>query len=429
MGLFVESVFSKDIKAALSQPWLVSVLLIAMAPGLHAIATWDLDGRLSSAAFAVRHYSYMVVLVEILVIWLALRNDLSFSNALLKLPKLVRTLLAIWLTFSLIALFSTMASLSNAVFILARYLTHGFFLVSLVHLLNQSNKYDIQISLKILSAGAVVYVILLAIFCVLVPNPKDFPWVIRVPSATNIRQIGNNVGLLAIAPLTLMLAIKRRAFFGPAIAFVIVLSFATWTGSRATLLGLFFGIACGLVIVRHFTTLRNMASAAVAAVMSILISIAMPVPDPTFGLFRLVKASGEQDDPSSGRWELWAQTWQQISQSPWIGHGAGRYRDDMNLHFGTTWNHPHNFILQYLYDWGFVGGGIAVILLAIFGVAILRRTKADPLSRFMAITAFCAICATAMIDSPLFHPLPIMIALTQIAPVFAIAKEPLSNSR
>ncbi|TSB02032.1 O-antigen ligase family protein [Sphingorhabdus contaminans] len=425
MGLFVESFFSKDIKAVLSQPWFVAVLLITMAPGLHAIATWDLDGRLSSTAYAVRHYSYMVVLVEILVIWLALRNDLSFSNTFWELPKRVRTLLALWLTFSLIALFSTMSGLSNALFTLVRYLTHGFFLVSLVHLLSKSNRFDIQISLKVLSAGAVVYVVLLAIFCILVPNPQDFPWVRRVPSATNIRQIGNNVGLLAIAPVALLMASKRRSCVGPTIAFVIILSFATWTGSRATLLGLFFGIACGLVIVRHFTTLRNMASAAVAAVMSILISVAMPVPDPTFGLFRLVKASGEQDDPSSGRWELWAQTWEQITQSPWIGHGAGRYRDDMNLHFGTTWNHPHNFILQYLYDWGFVGGSIALILLAILGVAILRRTKADPLSRFIAITAYCAICATAMIDSPLFHPLPIMIALTLIAPVFAIAKESL----
>lgn len=428
MCRFMESVFSKDYKSLLSQPGVVAVLLIAMAPALHAIATWDLDGQLSSAAYAVRHYSYIVVLIEFLVIWLAVRNDLSFSNAFLELPKFVRTLLTLWLIFSFIALFSTMAGLSNAVYTLARYLTHGFFLASLVHLLNKSNQFDIQISLKVLSAGAVVYVVLLAVFCVMVPNPQDFPWVRRVPSATNIRQIGNNVGLLAIAPVALLLAYKRRSSVGPAIAFIIVLSFATWTGSRATLLGLFFGIACGLVIVRNFTTLKNMVQAAVAAFLSILISVAVPVPDPTFGLFRLVKASGEQDDPSSGRWELWAQTWQQISQSPWIGHGSGRYRDDMNLHYGTTWNHPHNFILQYFYDWGVIGGGIAVTLLAIFGVAILRRTKADPLSRFLAITAFCTICATAMIDSPLFHPLPIMIALALIAPVFTIAKESLPNS-
>lgn len=419
MGMFVESVFSKDYRSILSQPWCAAVLLIAMAPALHAIATWDLDGRLSSAAFAVRHYSYIIVLVEVFVIWLALRNDLSFSNAFSALPKIVRNLLAIWFICSLIALFSTMVGLSNALFTLARYLIHGLFLVSLIHLLNKSNQAAVPIALKILSAGAVIYVLVLAVFCILVPNPQDFQWVIRVPSATNIRQIGNNAGLLAIAPVALLLAVNRRSSLWSAIAFVIILSFATWTGSRATLLGLFLGITGGLVIVRSFTTLKNIALAGAAACSSILLSLALPVPDPSYGLFRLVKASGEQEDPSSGRWELWAQTWQQISQSPWIGHGSGRYRDDMNLHYGTEWNHPHNFILQYLYDWGFVGGGIALILLAILGIAILQRTKAEPLTRFMAITAFCAICATAIIDSPLFHPLPITIALTLIAPAFA----------
>lgn len=400
------------------QPWLMAGLLVALAPTLHTVVTWDLDGRLMPQAFAVRHYSYIIVLIEICVIWLAARNSLSIKDALGALPKYVSILLGIWFVFAIAGLFSSTSDLANATFILSRYTIHGFFLIATVHLLRKSDDFEIRRWLLVLSIGAVVYVLLLAIFCMLVPDPKNFPWVLRVPSATNIRQIGNNVGILAIAPIALLLAKGKYSTWQYAATFIIVFAFATWTGSRATILGFAIGITTGLLLVRNFTSVRNIVISAFSALAAILSSLLMPVPDPSFGLFRLVKASGEQADPSSGRWELWAQTWQQIIQSPWIGHGAGRYTKQMNLQYGTEWNHPHNFMLQYFYDWGFVGGLVALLLLAILGLKILEKWNAEPLARFTAISAFCAICSTAMIDSPLFHPMPILVALALIAPIF-----------
>ena len=419
MSFLSKSVISKDYKSVLHQPWFAAVLLVALAPALHAVATWDLDGRLSSSAYALRHYSYVIVVVEICVTWLALRNNMSVSHAFAELPKSVKVLLALWFVFSLAALFSTTNGLSNAVFTLARYVIHGLFLISMVHLLKTAAHKDKRVWLEILSAGTVIYLIILVIFCILVPKPNEFPWVYRVPSATNIRQIANNAGMLAIAPIALLLAVNRRHFFRYAMALMIVLAFVSWTGSRATLLGLITGIMCGIVTVRKFTCLRNVILCGVTFLSAITMSLALPVPDPSLGLVRLVKASDVQEDPTSGRSELWIQTSQQIFQSPWIGYGSGRFRDNMGAQYGTVLNHPHNFILQYLYDWGFIGGVIALLLLAILGVKIWQKREADPIYRFMAISAYVTICSTAMIDSPLFHPLPIMIALTLIAPVFA----------
>ena len=419
MSFLSKSVISKDYRSILRQPWFAAVLLVALAPALHAVATWDLDGRLSSAAYALRHYSYVIVVVEICVTWLALRNNMSVSHVFRELPKGVKMLLALWLVFSLAALFSTTTGFSNAVFTLARYIIHGLFLISMIHLLKAATHMDKRVWLEILSAGTVIYIIILVIFCMLVPKPDDFPWVFRLPSATNIRQIANNAGMLAIAPIALLLAVNRRYFFRYAMALMIVLSFATWTGSRATLLGLVIGILSGIAFVRKFTSIKNVILSGLTSLSAVAASLALPVPDPSFGLVRLFGDTGVPGDSSSGRLELWTQTWQQILQSPWIGHGSGRYRDEMALHYGTALNHPHNFILQYLYDWGFVGGIMALLLLAILGLKIWHKSDADPMFRFVAIAAFVTICCMALIDSPLFHPLPIMIALTLIAPVFA----------
>lgn len=179
----------------------------------------------------------------------------------------------------------------------------------------------------------------------------------------------------------------------------------------------------GLLIVRQVSSVKNIFVVASSALAGSIVTLLAPIPDPAFGLFRLINSSSEQVDPSSGRWVLWDQTWQQIMHSPWIGHGAGRYREQMNLLYGTDVNHPHNFILQYIYDWGFFGGSFALAMLGILGFKIWRVRDAEPVAHFTAITAFTAICFTALIDSPLFHPLPIAAALTLIAPVFAYSEK------
>jgi O-antigen ligase len=81
-------------------------------------------------------------------------------------------------------------------------------------------------------------------------------------------------------------------------------------------------------------------------------------------------------------------------------------------------NHPHNFVLQYVYDWGLIGGAAATSLLALLGVAILRARAQSLMVRFTAIAAYVSTCTAALIDSPLFHPLPMIGAIALIAPVF-----------
>ncbi len=404
-------------------PWLLAAILVAIAPAMHTLATWDLDGRLAPQAFAIRHYSYLVVLVEVLVIGLAVKNDMSIQSALLALPKGALILIGLWVAFALAALFWHAEGMANATFILIRYVIHGLFLLALVHILRNSDGFEIRRWLAILSMGGLLYISLLVVFYFVVPDPEKFPWVLRMPSATNIRQIGNNIGILAVASIALLLAKGRSFPWRHATVFLLVFAFALWTGSRATLIGFVVGIVIGLLSVRSFSSYRNILLAACSALLGTAASLLAPLPDPAFGLFRLVNSSSEQVDSSSGRLELWGNTWQQIMQSPWVGHGAGRFRENMHFLYGIELNHPHNFVLQFIYDWGFLGGFVALLLLATLGWKILKVQDTNPVAQFAAITAFGAICITAMVDSPLFHPLPIVIALALIAPVFVTKQD------
>jgi hypothetical protein len=402
-----------------SRFWLYTISLIAALPVLQTLATWDFDGRLSPQAFSMRHYSMPAVIGELGVFWFAVRAGLSIKSVFANLSKPVFALLSIWAIFALLALFWDSTGLVNAAFILLRYTLHGFCLASVIFLLNQTAHFDKKIWLEAISIGGLTYAALLSLFCVLVPDPDNFPWMLRIPSATNIRHIANLIGIMALAPIALLLTKDAGRKWLYWITVALIMTFTTWTGSRSTMLGLLFGIGVAALLSYGFSTLRNAAAALLATATGILLSLPLPMPDTVFGLFRMINttvASG--GDASSGRVELWSHTVHEIMKSPLIGYGSGRFSENMHRLYGIDLNHPHNVILQYAYDWGVIGGAVGLSLLAILGYNIWRSSQQDQTVRFVAIAAFVMMCSTAMIDSMLVYPLPIIIAIALIAPVF-----------
>lgn len=394
-------------------------ILLAAAALVHFLATWDFDGQLAPQSFAIRHYSIPVVLIEFCVIWIAARDGISFRQIFSKISKLASALLGIWLIFAITALLADRNGLANSAITLVRYMLHGSAFVSLIYIISRNGAFDQKRWLEWFAIGGIFYVGAIALFSVTVAEPDKFPWMLRLPSATNIRQIGNNLGMLAVAPVALLLMNQGSTKWRYWLAVVAILSFMLWTGSRATLLGLAIGVSAGLAAVRSVMAVRNLLLLLTSSVAAAAVSLLFPIPHPAFGMFRMVDSIGAQEDVSSGRWEMWANTIEQITLSPWIGYGSGRYRENMQEIYGFDYNHPHNFVLQYVYDWGLIGGLAAATLLLLLGVWIWRSKASDPLSAFVAVTAYTTICVTAMIDSPLFHPLPIVIAIALISPLLA----------
>ena len=87
--------------------------------------------------------------------------------------------------------------------------------------------------------------------------------------------------------------------------------------------------------------------------------------------------------------------------------------------YGFDFNHPHNFILQFAYDWGIFGSAAVTALLVMLGVSIARRARQHVLAGFAATSGiWLAMIMTALIDGALFHPLTIILPIAILAPVF-----------
>jgi hypothetical protein len=404
----------------ISRYWLFAIAIIAALPVFQTLMTWDFDGRLAPQAFAMRHYSIPAVIGELVVFWLAARAGMTLRGVFANLSKPVQVLLAIWAVFALTALFAGGSAMVNASFILLRYTLHGFCFASVVFLLSKAGSFDKRTWLETISIGGLAYAGLLALFCVLVPDPDNFPWILRIPSATNIRHIANVIGIMAVAPMALLLSKDTGRKWHYWIAVVLIMIFTTWTGSRSTFIGLMIGVILAAVLTIGFSNIRNAVATLLAATTGIMLSLPLPMPDTVFGLFRMINTTvGAGGDASSGRVEVWGYTIKEILKSPWIGYGSGRFTENMHRLYPIDLNHPHNVILQYIYDWGVIGGTAGLALLALLGYHIWQSSRQDLTLRFVAIAAYITMGTAAMIDSMLVYPLPIIIAIALIAPVFA----------
>jgi O-antigen ligase len=286
----------------------------------------------------------------------------------------------------------------------------------LIHLAAKDGRFRLSEWTKNLYVGVALYLTALALFCVTVPAPQDFRWADRIPSATNIRQIGTVVGVMTFIPAAKFLfASSSQEQFSGCILLIAALSFIMWSGSRGPLLGFGCAIIVACLFARGDVSFHRLAMLSISGLVAAILSLQLPVPHPMFGLLRMT-ATIDAADASSGRWAVWEASVDAILHSPWLGYGSGTYRANMEILTGNPFNHPHNFVLQYIYDWGFIGAMFALLLLGWLGFRILMTKDKSPEVRFLALSAFAGVATMGLIDGALFYPLPILIAIACIAP-------------
>ncbi len=398
------------------------IWLIAILPALFVLATWDSDGVLSNKDALLRHFSLPVVAVEIAIVWLAVRAGFEPKQTAIGLPQYVKWAFCIWLLFAAFAAVGIAKDVGTSVFVTLRYLLQGLVLAAMVFLVSNDERFDQSRWIGVLTIGAIAYLFALVAFISLIPNPDNFNWVSALPSATNVRQIGNHLSLLAIAPVAALLARKSQHRVLHFIALTAIICFIGWTGSRGALFGIVAGVVAGLAVGYKFTTLRNIGLMMLSLISGLLASIPLFAPAPAFGLLRIA-SSISHEDISTGRIGMWRNAVVEIAQKPLMGHGSGTYREHVFQNTGRAYNHPHNFILQFGFDWGVVGALAMILMLAALGWHLVTLKNHDSPTRFVSVAGFTAVIAIAMIDGTLFYPLTILIGLALIAPALGgIAK-------
>ncbi len=400
---------------------MIALCSAAIAPLLHTIITWDSDGRLTSNAFAIRHLSIPVIIIEIFIVWISSLSALDLRQSYQNQILFVKCVLSLWGALALFTSLFYSNQLVSSIFFTGRYILHIVVLVSICDLVSRNEYFDTGRWLIALTVGSMLYLLSLLIFIYLTRNEVDFPWALRLPSATNVRQIGNLLSILAIAPIAALLArdqAHKALYF---MAVTLIVGFVAWTGTRGGILGLAVGSTFGILLAFKFTSGRNIALLALSCCAGFLISTLFFRPAPDFGLFRMVESLTSGQHISAGRAVMWTDTTSEILRNPFLGFGSGSYRENMLEKYQFDFNHPHNVILQYIYDWGIFGGTAALIMLAWLGWRLLSIDNPGSTLRFLSIGGFCATLAIAMIEGTLFHPLPILAAILMIAPALGSA--------
>jgi len=120
---------------------------------------------------------------------------------------------------------------------------------------------------------------------------------------------------------------------------------------------------------------------------------------------------------SSSRWSIWQDTISHILDKPLFGHGMGMFKADIgDLAGGIA--QPHNFVLQFLYQWGAVG--ICAVLLMIWpAIRRIAPTFVDHRSAgIVALSLIVGQVGMAMMDGNLFYTYPtsiVVLALVVLA--------------
>jgi O-antigen ligase len=405
--------------AETASSWQRYLWLIAFLPLIQALLTWDIDGKLDDVQYAVRHLSIPALVFETIVIAYAHKFGAAYWATLRALPKHIMMLITVGLLFSISASLFQGENRLFSIILMSIYILHGMFFIATVHIISNTIYFRLEYWLSIISIGITTYIIALIIFALALPDPINFPWDTRLPSATNIRQIANIIAIPAAAPIALLLygnESKRR--FGSIILFCIIL-FIAWSGSRAALTAAIASSFISLIFVRKLPEIKSLVLFIISITMGLAISILLPNPSPVFGLMRMVNRMQDTKDLSSGRVQLWIDTASEISKHPWLGFGSGRFRHNMSELYGIHLNHPHNFILQFAYDWGIFGATAMVMLLSYLLWVIWKKAPSNPLTGFAASSGFLTLCSISMIDGAFFYPLTIIAAIMLIAPLIA----------
>ena len=409
---------------ASQQSWFFVIVAISMTPLVQGLLTTTLDGYVTYPQSVIRVLSVVTILTDFFIIIVAIK--IGFLQYIrFDLSNIVKIIFAILFAS---AIFSALAENSLVVFSL--FITLRFFiqiaaLFSLIHILSSSSNFDTKHYFGVMMTGVFLYVAYIILIIAMIPDYAAFYWLGGLPSATNVRHIGNYVAILSIAAIGLFLFAKNPNQWHIVAAIFVITAFLAWTGSRAAFVGLIVALPTAIYVVRHKVSATRIGILAATMIVAVLATIPLPTPNPSYGVMRMINASDvrQSSDISSSRTIVWQHTIEEIAQAPLLGHGAGRFLGNMDAKYRYDLDNPHNFILQFGYDWGILGLAVALLLLILGSVRLFKLPTISPLATFCAVSGLMLMLSIGMLEGMFYHPLKMLLASALIAPAFALARQ------
>ena len=406
------------------QSWFFIIVAIAFTPLVQGLLTTTFDGYVTYGQSVIRVLSVVTILTELFVVVVAIKLGVWHFMASAAPPR-AKILLALFCTSAMISVFSSENMLAFSLFITLRFFLQLAALFSLVHIMAVSPAFDTTRYFRIIASGLLLYVAYIVLVIATIDDPATFYWPGGLPSATNIRHIGNYVAILLLAAIGISLIANDATRWFALVLVFIATAFLAWTGSRAAFFGLIIALPVALYAIRRTVSATRVTLSISTLAAAVVFSTALPVPDSSFGVMRMITASDtrQNGDISSARTVVWKHTIAEIEEAPLAGHGAGRFLGNMDAKYRLDLDNPHNVILQFAYDWGIIGAALAFALLATGSFQLVRLPLISPLATFCAVSGLILMLSIGMLEGMFYHPLKMLLVSALVAPAFALARQ------
>ena len=399
---------------------LYAVMLIALSPVIFAATTATFTNDIPIIHRFMLVFSIPVALLELCVLAFAFSENISLFAIVKRWPIWARL---VFLVLAMVAILTAGTATADPVSALVRtsiWLLHLGFGLALFGLTEQALRNTAISTLWAWMLGGVIaYAAGLAIFVALIPNPQTFEWMLFNFGVTNVRQLSFYATVGCAIAYGLFLTTKHAQRMVSALLIAVVpMTIILWSGTRSGIIALFFGLLILQLTLRSTRSVSSFAFLPLAFVLAVPLSLIYRAPSPAMGFERMWSDSARDglDAKTSGRLELWKGALEKIPEKLFFGYGESQFRLVVKANQGT-YNHPHNSIIQIIFQWGLVG---ASCFFALFGFAwfqLWRVAKQLPEAGVPAYMVVSSLFGFSLVEGSLYHTWPVMI----MAGVTAIA--------
>ncbi len=284
--------------------------------------------------------------------------------------------------------------------------------------------------------GAIVLVALLLLIYFLGDAPNAAAWAIHPPLGEHVRLMGMIASVALLVSVVIFLVKEENTFILQCVLLSCMLvsaAFLIWTGSRASMLLSVLTILIVAGVGKFYGLYRPYKI--ISIILCIGLSVWLADKFSIFewnGIHRAVTVStinaplpvsGQEvvtdfdDKLTTGRINMWSITLSAVKAAPWFGLGPYGYffiPDRPNI-----FDHPHNFILQFLVEWGAVGASLLLALLAYLAWQGLKNLPAAFRSRdtdfVIAASIVFIMTMTGLVDGTYFLSQPLFCLATSFA--------------
>lgn len=240
-------------------------------------------------------------------------------------------------------------------------------------------------------------------------------WPSALPGFISVRHFGSWTGAIAAGLMLALLYGRQDRTAATSLFYLLAAGLTCWSGTRAAVLAMGVVALIGLASQRRLPSAPALVRVGGLSALAMAGAVIFSPGLPEFALFMRDNLHSA-NAITSGRIELWHDTFYRWLAAPLFGWGSGSTFWEVNIGWAHT--QPHNAVLQFLISWGLVGAAGALWLIGRAIVATHRTGMAD--ARLLPLTgALYSLLFMSLLEGMLYYPRFIMLIAIGFAVLFA----------